>query len=235
MPANPLTAPYFTQDTDYPFDQVVVLKTGSYAVNGTSSGQQMVIPHGLPFTPLMGGNWSFTSDFAITYEYSTGTFPGPNPGQVYDTQVFVFADATNIYVSTDKVSAGGTTIYYRVYGFAPAGTTAALNSIASSSDSYLLDSDYNVTKLFMEGTLTLPDTSAALTTTEVDVFHNLGFIPQVQAWIYNFGYVFPAPSQCSTPPATSTLVVVGNIGLGFLVPAGNVAQQAWYRIYADAS
>jgi hypothetical protein len=230
MTAITANARYFLQNTDYPADQVVYLTSGSYVIPGTSTGNIQTIPHGLPFIPLVGGNFSLTSDFSLTYEYSTGPLTSPiNPNAVYDVVANVYADATNVYVSADTPSVGSKTIYYRIYGFQPSTNTSSLTNIANQGDVFVLQTDYNLTKLYLNDTVQLPDTSGAAA--QVNIYHGLGYIPQAQVWIQANGYVHPAPS--SNLLASQTVISPGLTNLSFGIPIGDLTHQAWYRIYVD--
>lgn len=232
MGAIVANVPGFSQDTDYPFDKAILEATGSYTIAASSSDTRLTLPHGLPFTPLMGGNWSLSADFSTTYEFSTGTFPSTVPGQVFETIANTFADSSNVYISADNTSSTSKTIYYRVYGFQPSTDTSSVASIANAGDVFILNTDYNNTKLYLADITQLPDTTAAINATEVDVVHNLGYIPQVLAWVEANGFTFPTP--CSHSLSSQTNVAVGTAGIAFLIPAGNVTQRAHYRIYVDA-
>lgn len=216
--------------TDYPADQVVILRSGSYLLPATSADVRVSIPHNLSFTPLMGGNWSFTSDFLVSYEYSTGPFNPSNPAAVFDTILNVFADSTNIYISGDNIPATPRTVYYRAYGFAPVGTDGILvETSANVGDNFVLNTDYNLPKLYLNNTVILPATGGSLQALTID--HNLGYIPQAQAWTKSNGYVFPVPSSHSL--SSQNDLIIGTTGIAFIMQPFSLSNQSWYRIYLD--
>lgn len=230
MPAILANARKFLANSDYPFDKVVYLKTGSYTVPNNTMGETVTIPHGLPFTPLIGGNWSLMSSFTVAYEYSSGPFPSSALGYLFDTITNVYADATNIYVSADNLNASAKTIYYRIFGFQPSTDESDVPGIASQGDSFLFNSGYNYTKLYLSGYVDTPATSGS--SVNVAVLHDLGYIPQISAWVSNSTYVAPVGSSHTF--ASTTLASANSSYLNFTVKPFTSAQRAYYRIYLDS-
>lgn len=231
MVAIVANARYFNQNTDYPADQTAYLTSGTLVVPA-SSNSTATIAHNLPFTPLVGGNWALTSDFSVSYEYSSGPLTSPiNTTNIYDTIACVYADATNVYVTASTPSAGNKTIYFRMYGFEPSNSTATLTQVASLADNFTIRTDYNLTKLYINTTALL--TAGGGAGSQVDFIHGLGYIPQAQAWIQANGYVHPAPTSSTSPVPSQTVVSPGTNMISFGIVAGELAQQAWLRIYAD--
>lgn len=178
MPANTTSARDFLLTTDYPLDMVVYLKSGSATVPFPTAGFTVTIPHGLPFVPLVGGSWDVTSTFETNYNYNTGTIPSSNPtASPFNVSVDITADATNIYLSPINVSGSAVDIYYRIFALEPADSQADLPSTASSGDDFVLNTDYNYTKLFTQQTIT--STTGGTTYT---ITHNLGYRPQIMVW-----------------------------------------------------
>jgi len=230
MPAILANARKFLANSDYPFDKVVYLKTGSYTVPNNTIGQTVTIPHGLPFTPLIGGNWALMPSFTVAYEYSTGPFPSSAAGYLFDTRANAYADATNVYVSTDNLNPSAKTVYYRIFGFQPSTSDADVPGIASQGDSFLFNTDFNYTKLYLSGFVDTPATTDL--SVNVPIAHGLGYIPQVSAWVSNATYIFPVGSSHSF--ASSTLASANGSHLNFTIKPFNDAQRAHYRIYLDS-
>ena len=113
MPAIQANAKSFLINSDYPLDKVVYINQGSVNIGG---GIDRIIAHGLPFTPLISFVWSFTADFAITYQFNNGSFPSGNPGYYFSLQLSIQANATNITLSGNGTITS-TTVYYRIFGF----------------------------------------------------------------------------------------------------------------------
>lgn len=181
MPADVQRAKNFRITTDYPLDHVIYLNSGSATINFPTAGQLVTIPHNLPFTPLVSGNWSLTSDFSVSYEYGSGTFPSNNAAaQIFNIKMDIYADATNVYISPVNVSGSPQVIYYRVFGLEPSDSQADIPFTASSGDPFVLNSDYNYTKLYQEGVSNSPPIPSTQT-----VSHNLGYRPQVMPWVTN--------------------------------------------------
>lgn len=231
MPAIIANAPNFLINTDYPFDKVIYLKTGSIS---TAAGSTITIPHGLGFTPLIGGSWATTADFSISYEYGSGSFPSGNIGYIFSVSIQIYADGTNIYLTNQGNNS--TTAYYRIFGFEPDDVNVAIPSISSSGDNFLLDTDYNNRKLFA-------NTHFAFATGSIyTINHSLGYIPQVLAWAkYSVaGYaIFPSlnPLSWSDDQGTfgSTISLqVTTTQLIFTTGSVSSPSNIYYKIYLDA-
>lgn len=228
MPAIQANAQSFLQNSDYPFDKVVYLHSGSFTVGASASSIES-FAHNLPFTPLISGNWALTDSFNVTYEYGSGTFPSSNPGYVFDQIANVYSDATNVYISADNVAASAKTFYYRVFGFQPTDDDSDVDPITSRSSNYRLNTTYNNTKVFMSGVVDLPETTAA--SGEVIITHSIGYQPQVMGWIEANGYTHPSYST-NTFASTSQLTA-NSTQISFVIQPFNVAERAHYRIYLD--
>lgn len=220
----------------YPIDKVVYLKSGSFSMPGPSN-TTFAYAHGLPFTPLCGGNWSTDPTFGLQYEYSTGIFPSSNPGYVFNTIFNVYADATNIYITGDNI--GSTmTIYFRVYAFEPSNSSALLPSIASQGDEFVIDSRLNYPKLYLNNYIDLP--AGGVSDSFVYVDHNIGTIPQVMAWVtydtFNGVSLVPAihPLGTSNSASQGITLVAGDARIAFGIPAFADPHRAYYRIYLDS-
>ena len=230
----------FLLNSDYPVDKIAYLYEGSYTVT-TSAGDKQTIAHGLPFTPLVHGGWSTTSNFSTTYTFGTGSIPTSDPTvAIYDIIVSVAADDTNIYILPFNVSGGSQLIYYRVHGFEPSDSTENVDLTINAEDNLQLSTDYNYTKLLENGTFA---TSPPDTTT---VTHSLGYVPQVSTWVKESFYFFTPFNNIAdvTHPAYGVSITSGSVsgGLGvvptttnvsFETPSGSNIENVHYRIYAD--
>lgn len=223
--------------SDYPMDKVVLLKSGSFTLPNNTIGMTIASAHGLPFTPLCGGNWSLVSNFSFQYEYSVGPFPSSNPGKAFDQVANVFADGTNVYISADNVTGSTVTVYWRVYGFEPSSSTATIPAVISLGDVYALNSDYNNPKLFLQGSASTPTTTSSEVFTYVD--HNLGYIPQAMGWAtystWNGSAMVTAihPIGSSHSNAGLITLIVGDLRVAFATPTYTSASTCYYRIYLD--
>jgi hypothetical protein len=218
----------FLLNTDYPLDQVVWLKSDSKAISGSTSGT-ITIPHGLPFTPLVGGSWSLDSGFGVLYEYSSGTLPSGNASSsLYGRTVRAYADSTNVYLAWSNTLTA-TTIYFRLFAFQPSDEDHDLDPTAASGDVFVFNSDYNYTKLLKAD---FEDVSPGDT---VVVSHGLGYRPQVLAWARDTsGNVAPMDYQDNNADQW-TDVIVTTTSVTFVVPSSAIIDRIDYRIYADGS
>lgn len=223
-------------DTDYPMDKVIKIPSGSFTMTASGNGY-VVIPHGLPFKPLCGGNWSLVSNFSVQYEFSSGPYPAPFPGFIFSRTINVYADATNIYLSYDNLSSA-VTAYYRIYCFQPPQDNSLIPSVVAGSDSYTINSELNNSKLAFSGRVNLPAGTGS--TQLVNVIHNLGVIPQAIGWIdYPFTLTPTGTTTAIHPVGTTNsanqniTMVVNNVEIVYVIPAGVSAVTAYYRIYLD--
>jgi hypothetical protein len=204
----------FLLNTDYPLDKVVYMTSGSFsAAGGGGLGTVHQFNHGLSYTPLIVGTWSTNSDFSTSREGGYFAFEGTDPNTIY-TQFF--ANSTKITVSTFNPPAPAVTIYYRIYAFMPSNVNVDSSFTTASADTFALNTDYNYTKLFSSGIAT-----AAATTT---ITHDLGFRPQVMAWIKDSSVAYGTSMvvDMGYVKATTTTVVITS-------PSKDIH----YRIYAD--
>lgn len=233
---NPQQAKKMHLTTDFPLDKVVGLYSGSFSVPNNSMAHIVTIPHGLPFRPLPGGNWSNISDFSIQYEYGTGTFPAP-PGRLFSQISNVFADSDNIYISTDNVSGSTKTVYYRIFVFEPPDSAADLSPIADISDVYMINSDYNNAKLFINSYVDVPANPGG--SINVDVEHSIGTIPQSMGWVVYPSWNGVAAVQAVHPIGSTSSWVKGILMsaneqfANFTVPQDAGGRRVYYRLYLD--
>lgn len=229
----------FVATSDYPIDKIITIKSGSFSMPASTSDYIHIIPHGLDFMPLCNGNWALTPDFDIIYELSVGTFPSTAPGYLFDTVANVYADATNIYIGAYNLTATDRTLYYRVYGFEPAGSNGVVAPIAYEADDFVLNSDYNYPKLYGHGSGALPSTSATGAIITAD--HNLGYVPQAMGWTSGNTWNGTETVTAAHPVGSSNLYS-GNIQMRitdmqvqFVVPPYTFnPRTAYFRIYLDS-
>lgn len=234
MPADVNQAKQLLFTSDYPNDKVVYLETGSTSFTASTSAQLTTIPHGLPFTPLVGGNWALTSDFSVQYEFAT--YIGGNV-TIYDYAVNVYADADNVYIYGDNITGTTKTLYYRIYGFQPPADTSEVTSLNDTGDNFILNTDYNYMKLYLSDTETLPSTQGTGVETTVSIPHGLGYVPQAVGWItYTTNFV-PAvhPFGTTHPVQRNIAMYVDSTNVSFYVPAYVDSAEVYYRIYLDES
>ena len=219
MPAIVANASNFLLNSDFPVDKIVIIKTGTMSINNTDT----TIAHGLAFTPLVGGCWSYTSDFAVSYPFGTGEFPSGNPTYPFAHMISANVDATNITLHGLDVPGTAPTAYYRLYGLETSDSTATISPVVGLGDSFVLNTDYNYMKLYVEGT-SVPGASTPITVT-----HNLGYKPRVDAWITYTGISQPldfADTTGSLEVTNTQIIFTNNFGVSI--------SRFDYRIYLDA-
>jgi hypothetical protein len=169
MPADPQQARNMLLSTDYPTDKIIYKMTGSVTV-ATGASNDNYFPHGLPFTPLLTGTWSYDADFTTSYMAGQQPFADPN-----SSQVTVQSNATNARVLVANNTGSTKTIYWRIYGIMPPNVDVDSVFTASQLDSFIMNTNYNYTKTYMEGYVDISGGTQAIT-------HNLGYRPQVEIW-----------------------------------------------------
>lgn len=206
----------FLLNTDYEMDKIVLFKEGNFT-------QSLEIPHGLSYIPLPFGVWSTDSNFSSTNTIS-GLDSSGEHGYVPQLSVSLVANSTKLVLE----SAGNTNnapIYYRIYALEPNGSHADAPATSSNANKFVLNTDYNYTKLFTAGEFTASG----------QVYnHNLGYVPQVLAWLRypNNGdpqiefLSFASEFTGIMTKVTTSQLIAGNFWL-------NLIDRIYWRIYYD--
>lgn len=227
MPAILSNARDFLATSDYPLDKVCYLHS---ATVNFGSGTDYTVAHGLPFTPLIRAVWSLTSSFTTAYQVGDGPVSS-SPSTPFSPQlVSAYADSTNAVLSFGMP--GTTTqVYVRIYALMPGGDSSEVSHTASSADDFTLSTDYNYTKLYMEGETASSSTPSS---TEI-VTHSLGYYPQVEVWFEKSSRIYAAsysalvngsPTSEAFAISTSSLTMTREMFL-------SGPESFHYRIYVD--
>lgn len=105
----------FNIATDFPLDKIIHFQTGSLVV---SDYNELIIPHGLSFAPLVRIRWSYESTFKTSYDLSS-------PLSGLSVSVDARANATNIIVrGIYLLFTASQTIYFKTYGLMPSNVNA---------------------------------------------------------------------------------------------------------------
>lgn len=236
MSVNPRN---FLINSDYPMDKVVYIETVSFSAK--TDGTYQTIAHGLDFVPLVSGSWSTSSDFSVNYDYGTGTIPSSNLSFPFNLQLYILADATNIYIVPSNVSGSAQTVYCRIFAFEPSDSNADVPHTASEGSSFIFNSDNNYTKLYLDDALT--NVTSSYTNT---VVHSLGIVPQVNAWVTSSSVLLGASfvfledvtyplyeTSMSAGSPDNVSVAVSTSSVTFTTGASSNATRIDYRIYVD--
>lgn len=176
----------FLYNSDFVQDKAILLESASFTIPTPTAGYTFTIAHGLPFTPLVGGSWSTSSNFLVTYDFGSGVIPSSNIGaSIFDYSLEIAADSTNIYIIPTNVSGATQTVHVRVFGIEPSDSTATLPHTASSGDVFAFSTGYNYTKPYEASKITGLASSSTTTIT-----HSLGYVPQLTAWATNSARTF---------------------------------------------
>ena len=156
----------FLLNTDYEMDKIIYFKDGNF----TGSTE---LQHGLSFTPLVFGIWSTDSNFSSVNTLGV-VDSGSEAGYTPVLGVSCSATSNKITLTSSGENSGSTKIYYRVYAFEPSGSLATIPSTSDEANTFIMNTDYNYCKLKATGEFTSSGQEYA---------HNLGYIPQVMAWV----------------------------------------------------
>lgn len=142
--------------------------------------RQVEFAHGLPFTPLLIGQWSTNANFNPSYDLSVEVPGGATGGQT-PFSLLTSANATNIRIVADNnATQGSQTFYLRLMAFAPPDYTGDVSPVGYSSK-FRYNSHYNYQKIFRQG----------LASANQVVSHDLGYLPQARVWSVVNGFVYP--------------------------------------------
>ena len=204
----------FLLNTDYELDKIVFFEDGNLTSTAT-------ITHKLNFIPLVFGVWSTDSNFSSANTIGwvdSSAEPGYNPV----LSVEAYATSTSI-----KITVAGNTnnvpVYYRIYAFEPNDSRENAPYTSKRADKFILNTDYNYCKLMKSGAFTQDD----------EYFnHNLGYIPQVMAWMQREVndeirvYPLEAASEYTNVGITVDSTKIQNKRLFFI-------DKIYWRIYYD--
>lgn len=169
--------------SDYPLDKIVYLHTGS--INFPITGTDYIINHGLPFTPLIKVVWSTSNDFSTTYGVGDGPISS-NPSFAYLPQiVFAYSDSSTINLVFGNPGSV-TDAYIRIYAFMPSNVNTDAEFTVSAADTFVLNTDYNYSKLYLSGITASSSTPSSVET----ITHGLGYYPQVEVWYTKGGLTY---------------------------------------------
>jgi len=159
----------FLLNTDYPMDKIAGYKTGSFNITyNTTYGWydgQATISHSHGVYPLCTLVWSFNANFYPSY-----TETSINDVNGYQITCRSTTSQIEVYGWTWD---GPATIYYKIFYFIPDNADIDVASTQSALDTFVINTDYNYTKLYLAGSYTGINTT---------IDHNLGYYPMVDIW-----------------------------------------------------
>lgn len=223
MPAMLANAKNFLLSSDYSMDKIIFMASGSVTVSAGGADDNYT-NHNLPVLPLMKGVWSYTSNFSNSYDMGQPLYSDN------DVSVLVQSNSTQYRVYAFNNGGSSKTIYWRVFGVMDTTDTSTLDFTASTADSFVLNTDYNYTKLYLSG-------DANISSSSVNIDHDLGYKPQVDVWFE--AALIPGQYQTqylgiSNDGGVYNSIRITNSQLQFV--KGSLAGQSTkykYRIYLD--
>lgn len=191
-------------DSKYPMPWIVWKRTHQISV---ASGQwsSTRLAHGLPFIPLLIGQWSTNPNFSPSYDLGV-EIPGGYSGGQLETFCGVSADANDILFNIENNATSTRTFYFKLMAFADPTYTGEVNPVDYSSP-FRFNTKYRYQKIFMQG-LSTSDT----------ITHNLGYLPQARIW-----------TRANNTAAPSYAIVTSTTISSFT----SSIQSFYYHIYLD--
>lgn len=160
----------FIVSSDYPMDFIIWNSEGEVTSQNLSP-TTYTIAHGLPYTPLVFGQFSLDN--------GNSWLPlGINDFFTNKIDIYSESDNTNVYIHFTYLQSGTKTAKFRVWAFAPANASGIIQTPQQSSNVFHLDTDFNYSKLVHAGEWTI-ETGDRKTIYQ----HGLGYIPEVMAWL----------------------------------------------------
>lgn len=219
----------FLVNTDYPLDKVVIQDSTSTTIPAYDF-RNITVPHGLSFKPLPNAQWSLTPDFSVSYNISGGPISFIAAGRDYPTGIS--SSSTDVIITADNRTPNPVTLYFRYYGLMPSNIDGDAGFTEFSGDSFVLNTDYNYTKLVDASTVNVPTGNGTIT-----IPHGLDYRPQVAAWAESSidGLVSPIVVARKGVFAMEFFnIVVDSQNVLVVLDDNYAAQTLHYRIYGDA-
>lgn len=225
----------FLFNSDYAQDQIVYFK--EMVLTNQTDFHVENIPHELDFRPLVFGVWDNTEDYSNPKPFNAlgKDIYLDNDGINYSNSVWVYSDATNIYVATQpKVDSGGSVVstdfHIQLYAFEPPDSFASVKPTSNKASKFIFNTRYNYLKLKEQGII-------EANSGQVSVTHALGYVPQVLAWgeVENSGYVGYVDAYLAPriSPRTAIGIVKATKNLVYFNRFGSRPTKFYYRIYYD--
>lgn len=187
-------AAQLTVNSHYKIPWIVWKRELTVALSGGLDYTTMTIEHGLPFIPLLIGQWSLNSNFYPSYDLAIETPGYTGAGQ---PPVALLAAATPTLVRLTLDNRLTDRVYVRLMAYAPPGYTGEVIPVEYSSP-FRFNSHYRYPKIVASGK----------GSPNQIINHNLGYIPQAQIWdssvVNGVETVMPAPGILTTSTLKST-------------------------------
>lgn len=171
-------------NSHYKSPWIVWAKTYSIRVSSGGYISDQTLTHGLPFVPLLIGQWSTNANFNPSYDLGI-TIPGGSTGGQPETMCSVTADAKAIHFTIINNASTSRTFYFKLMAFAPPDYTGDVTPVEYNSP-FRFNSHYRYQQILLQG-----QSSRA-------VNHNLGYLPQARVWAISGSYVVPAMGELTT-------------------------------------
>lgn len=168
-----------------------IIWSRSYSIQVPSGGYiaDQTLSHGLPFIPLLFGQWSTSAGFNPSYDLGV-TIPGGSTGGQPETMCSVNASASAVHFTIINNATISRTFYFRLMAFAPPGYIGDVTPVAYNSP-FRFNSHYRYQQIYMQG-----QTGSTVT-------HGLGYLPQAKIWAISGDRVLPSMGILTTTSLSS--------------------------------
>jgi len=225
MPTDIAKAKQMFLSTDYPIDKIVFTLESSVSVAAFGFAD-IDTPHGMAGIPLVNGFWTTDPTWSTSYEINTGIYINGN--LAYRTGVA--SNSTNVRFSMNNQTGSPVTLYYRIFAFSPEDDSDFDAGATNIYNSFKLNTDYNYPKLYATGRWNEPSTGGGYVT-RVIFNHNLGYVPQVQAWQTLGGFTSPITGADAVTGSTTGMEVTETQLIFYFSTFS--ASTIYYRVYLD--
>lgn len=220
----------FLFSSDYPMP-ALCWEYEDYWNVGANATRTVTVAHGLPFKPLLVGQWALKESFAPCQDINTTNFlPVYDPINGEVVSAFVSANGTNLILDLQNFSATSSRYYFRIWGYAPPDYADEVPNIYDTTG-FQFSTDFNYPKIVKEGTVSVAYKSTAT------IDHGLGYIPQVRVWEEVGGKVQPCTAYWEDgkkggPIVTNKSLIIRNYVAG---NSSGSTRKYYYHIYGDES
>lgn len=173
----------FKSSSEQPTDLVVMFLQGQTSFEYGSFS----MAHSLGFAPLIFGFWSDTADFTAPIPFSLS--PGISYLDPITYQFLPIWDSIQLSTTTTKIEMIATQatphdVYFRIYALMPTDQDVDVATTSQFAEYFIINSDWNYRKVLLAGDVEIErDTTQFLTAKPITINHNLGYKPQVMAWV----------------------------------------------------
>lgn len=165
-------------NSHYKLPWIIWSRTYQFTLAAYGYQPDATIAHGLPFIPLLLGQWSVNANFNPSYDIHIDV-PGGSIGGQPEKACVISADASYVHILAVNNTSSNMTFYFRLMAFAPPNYAGEVSPVKYNSP-FSFNSHYRYQQIYMQGQ------SSGI------VNHNLGYLPQAKVWSLSGNQVVPS-------------------------------------------